>query len=562
MDRAAICHPRKSFQKAKRTMSKPWLKTYGTDIPEFINPKAFPSVTAMFEQAFETYKDQTAFVSLGTSRTYGEIDEVSRAFAAFLQNDLGVKKGDRIAVMVPNILAFPIAFTGIIRCGAIQVNVNPMYTPHELQHQLNDSGAETIVIFSGSSPTLAEIVEKTQIKNIITVNLGDGGDREIPSPPVDPRLSGVIRFSDALESGKGKTYTAPEITLDDTLFLQYTGGTTGLSKGAVLSHGNLVANTEQFKAMMPRALRPGKEVVVTALPLYHVFALMVNLISYFSIGAKNYLIANPRDPEELIGTYRDSGFSVSTGVNTLMAGLVAHPEFAKIDFSNFRLMMGGGAPVLPVTSERWKQVTGEHIREGYGLSETSPILCVNPMTVEGFSATVGLPVPSTEIKLLDDLDNEVAMGEAGEICARGPQVMSGYWNRADANDKEFTSDGFFRTGDIGVFDEAGFLKIVDRKKDVVLVSGFNVYPNEIEAHVTELEGVLECAAVGVPSEKTGEAVRLFIVQAPGANLTVGDVIAHCRKELTGYKVPHQVRFIDELPKSTVGKILRRELRDV
>lgn len=543
-------------------MSKPWLKTYGDAIPEHIDPNAYPSVTAMFEQAIETFSDKPAFVSLGQELSYRDFGTLSRNFAAYLQNELGIRKGDRIAVMAPNILAFPIAFMGIIRCGAIQVNVNPFYTPHELEHQLNDSGAETIVIFSGSTPTLAEIVTGTPIRNIITVGLGDGGNGTVASPAVDPRLTQTIALADALEKGRDLPYERLEISNDDTLFLQYTGGTTGLSKGATLSHGNLVANTEQFKAMVPSATRPGQEVVVTALPLYHVFALMVNLITYFSLGARNHLVASARDQEQLIGAYRDSGFSVSTGVNTLLAGLVAHPEFQKIDFSNFRLMVGGGAPVLPITSERWKAITGAHIREGYGLSETSPILCVNPLTVDGFSATVGLPVPSTEIRLLDDQDNDAPMGGAGEICVRGPQVMSGYWNRPDADHKDFTPDGFFRTGDIGVFNDEGFLKIVDRKKDVVLVSGFNVYPNEIEEHVSHLEGVVECAAVGVPDDKTGEAVRLFIVRGASADLTEDEVVTHCRKELTAYKVPHQIRFLTELPKSSVGKILRRELRDL
>lgn len=543
-------------------MNKPWLKTYGDAIPEHIDPEAWPSVTEMFDRSIEAWGDKTAFVSLGNRRSYAEIGALSRALAGYLQTRLGVKKGDRVAVMMPNIMAFPVTFLALIRCGAIQVNVNPLYTPHELEHQLNDSGAETVVIFAGSTPTLAEIIGATPVRNVITVDLGDGGAVPVEGPAVDARLAGTIPFARALEEGAAMPFQPQVMSNSDTLFLQYTGGTTGLSKGAVLSHGNLVANTEQFKAMMPQAMRPGQEVVVTALPLYHVFALMVNLITYFSLGAENHLVANPRDSGQLIGAYRDSGFSVSTGVNTLMAGLVANPEFHKVDFSNIRMMMGGGAPVLPVTSERWKALTGTHIREGYGLSETSPILCVNPLTLDGFSATVGLPVPSTDVKLLDADDNEVGIGGSGEICVRGPQVMSGYWNRPDSDHTVFTDDGFFRTGDIGMFDEAGFLKIVDRKKDVVLVSGFNVYPNEIEAHVAHLDGVAECAAVGVPDDKTGEAVRLFIVARVGAELTEAEVIAHCRKELTGYKVPHQIRFMAELPKSSVGKILRRELRDI
>ncbi|MCV6594011.1 MAG: AMP-binding protein [Silicimonas sp.] len=527
-----------------------------------INPNAYSSVVEMFEQAFLAYPDKTAYVGVGGKLTYQEVDRLSRDFAAYLQSELGVKRGDRIALMAPNLLAFPLAMLGIIRAGAVQVNVNPLYTPHELEHQLNDAGVETIVIFSGSTPTLAEIIGNTPVKTVITVNLADGTGAEIPSPPVDERLTKTLRFADLLEAGEPMDFHPVDLNGDDLLFLQYTGGTTGLSKAAALTHRNLVANTEQTKEALPEAMRPGQEVVVTPLPLYHIFALMVNLITYGSLGATNYLVANPRDPEQLIGAYRDSGFSVSTAVNTLIAGLVAHPDLEKIDFSNYRAMIGGGAPVQEAISNRWKEKTGHHILEGYGLSETSPVLTLNAMGEDGFSAAVGYPLPSTDIILLDDNDNIAGPGEEGEVCAKGPQVMNGYWNRPEENKANFTEDGYFRTGDIGVFDDKGRLKIVDRKKDMVLVSGFNVYPNEIEAHVAKLTEVAECAAVGVPDEKTGEAVRLFIAIAAGAELTEDQVIAHCREDLAGYKVPKQIRFIDELPKSTVGKILRRELRDV
>lgn len=525
-----------------------------------IGQPAYASVVQMFETAFETYADKTAFVGVGGSLTYSDVDRLSRDFAAYLQTELGVKKGDRIALMAPNILAFPIASLGILRAGAVQVNVNPLYTPFELEHQLNDAGAETIVIFSGSTPTLAEIVKSTPIKSVLAVNLGDGTPVDIPSPPVDARIEGAIKFSDALASGAEQSFAAPDITADDLIFLQYTGGTTGLSKAAMLTHGNLVANSEQVKIALPEAMRPGEEIIVTPLPLYHIFALMVNLITYGSLGATNYLVANPRDPEQLIGAYRDSKFTVSTAVNTLIAGLLAHPAFSSIDLSNYRAMIGGGAPVQEAVSNRWKEATGHHILEGYGMSETSPVLTINPMGHSGFSAAVGYALPSTELILLDDEDNIVPVGESGEVCARGPQVMQGYWNRPDETESNFTKDGFFRTGDIGVFDEAGLLKIVDRKKDMVLVSGFNVYPNEVEAHVAMLDQVAECAAVGVPDEKTGEAIRLFLALAPDASLTEDEVIAHCREGLAGYKVPKQIRFMDELPKSTVGKILRKDLR--
>jgi long-chain acyl-CoA synthetase len=377
---------------------------------------------------------------------------------------------------------------------------------------------------------------------------------------VDARLREVIAFSDALTEGADLAFTSVPVSGDDLLFLQYTGGTTGLSKGAALSHHNLVANTEQFKAFVPDALRPGQEVVVTALPLYHIFALMVNFISYYSIGAENWLVTNPRDMDGFVEILGKSHCTVFTGVNTLFSAIAMHPKINEVEFSNLRVAIGGGATVLPTTSQRWKALTGKHILEGYGLSETSPILTLNPMTNAGFSATVGLPFPPTDIKLLDAEDQEAAIGQAGEICAKGPQVMKGYWRKPDANAAAFTADGYFRTGDIGVFDAKGFLKIVDRKKDLIIVSGFNVYPNEVEAVAAACAGVAECACVGRPDEKTGETVRLFVAKAPGATLCENDVIAHCRRELAAYKVPKEVRFLDTLPKSNVGKILRKDLR--
>ena len=527
-----------------------------------IDPDSYVSVVEMFEQAFLTYSEKTAYVGLGGSLTYTDADRLSRDFAAYLQVKLGVKKGDRIALMAPNILAFPIAMLGIIRAGGVQVNVNPLYTPHELEHQLNDAGAEIIVIFGGSTPTLAEVVGNTPIKTIITVDLGDATPTQIPSPPADERLTATLRFAELIDEGEELDFVPPQITGDDLLFLQYTGGTTGLSKAAMLTHRNLVANTEQTKAALPEAMRHGEEIIVTPLPMYHIFALMVNMITYSSIGATNYLVANPRDPQQLIAAYRDSGFSVSTAVNTLVAGLVSHPEFKDVDFSNYRAMIGGGAPVQEAVSNRWKDVTGHHVLEGYGLSETSPVLTLNPMGADEFSAAVGYALPSTDIILLDDDGNKVAEGEAGEICAKGPQVMQGYWNRPDETAATFTADGYFRTGDIGIRDEKGLIKIVDRKKDMVLVSGFNVYPNEIEAHVAMLDQVAEVAAIGVPDEKTGEAIRLFISVADGAELTAEQVITHCRSGLAGYKVPKQIKFLEELPKSTVGKILRKDLREI
>jgi long-chain acyl-CoA synthetase len=539
-----------------------WLSTYGARIPAEIDPHAHRSVLEMLENAMLRFADKPAFRCFGQTLTYADTDRLSRQFAAYLQGALGVKKGDRIAVMLPNIPAFPLALLGVVRTGAIQVNVNPLYTPRELEHQLNDAGVEIIVIFSGVSATLAEIIGKTAIRQVISVGFGEGTDAALTSPPVDARLANVVAFSEALAQGADLVLTPVTLGADDLLFLQYTGGTTGVSKGAALTHGNLVANTEQFKAFIPDALRPGEEIVVTALPLYHIFALMVNFISFFSIGAENWLVPNPRDMDSFCDILKRSRLTVFTGVNTLFGAMTMHPRIKEVDFSNLRVAIGGGATVLPITSQKWKALTGKDILEGYGLSETSPILTLNPMTTAGFSATVGLPFPSTDIKLLGPDDKEAALGEAGEICAKGPQVMKGYWSKPEANAAAFTADGYFRTGDIGVFDDRGFLKIVDRKKDMIIVSGFNVYPNEVEAVAAACTGVAECACVGRPDEKTGEAVRLFVATAAGATLTEDDMIAHCRRELTAYKVPKEVRFLDTLPKSAVGKILRKDLRAI
>ena len=540
--------------------SKHWLAAYGARIPAEINPHAHRSVLDMLEGAMQRFADRPAFRCFGRTLTYADTDRLSRDFAAYLQGRLGVKKGDRIAVMLPNIPAFALAMLGVVRAGAVQVNVNPLYTPRELEYQLNDAGVEIIIIFSGVSPALAEIIGKTAVKQVISVGLGDGTGATLASPPVDARLANVVAFSDALIQGADLALTPVALCADDLLFLQYTGGTTGVSKGAALSHGNLVANTEQCKAFIPDALRPGQEVVVTALPLYHIFALMVNFITFFSIGAENWLVPNPRDIESFCDTLKKSRLTVFTGVNTLFGAMAMHPSIKEVDFTSLRVTIGGGATVLPTTSQKWKALTGKHILEGYGLSETSPILTLNPMTATSFSGTVGLPFPSTDIKLLDVDDMEVPLGQPGEICAKGPQVMKGYWQKPEANAAAFTADGYFRTGDIGVFDDNGFLKIVDRKKDMIIVSGFNVYPNEVEAVAAACAGVAECACVGKPDEKTGEAVRLFVAKAAGATLTEDDVIAHCRRKLTAYKVPKEVRFLDALSKSNVGKILRKDLR--
>ncbi len=540
--------------------NRPWLKSYGS-IPAEIDPDRHPSVVHLLEDAMETYAGKTAFRSFGQSISYAEVDALSRQFCAYLQNELGVKKGDRVAVMLPNIVAFPIVFLGIMRAGAIQVNVNPLYTPRELQHQLNDASCEVIVIFSGVTATLAEIQGQTRVRHVITVAPGDGLPNPLPAPPVDERLSAAMSLAIALERGKAKPCIQVDLRGDDVLFLQYTGGTTGLSKGATLTHRNLVANTEQYKAFMPVATCPGEEVVVTAIPLYHIFALMVNFITYFSVGAENWLVANPRDMDGFIKVLKESRPTVFMGVNTLYAGLTMHPELKSVDWSRLKLCGGGGAAVLEATSRKWEEATGHFIREGYGLSETSPIVSFNPHFIDTFSGTTGLPLPSTDIKLLDEESREAALGAHGEVCVKGPQVMGGYWEKPEANAAAFTPDGYFRTGDIGQFTEEGYLRIVDRKKDMILVSGFNVYPTEIEAVAASCPGVMESACIGVPHDRTGEAVALYVVTTPGAALTEAQLIEHCQKDLAAYKIPKIIRFVDALPKSTVGKILRRELRD-
>ncbi len=542
-------------------MAKHWTRSYG-EIPHEINADRYASVVEMLDGAMQRYADNVAFRSFDKTLSFADVDRLSASFCAYLQHRLGVKKGDRIAVMMPNQVAFPIAFLGIVRAGAVQVSINPMYTPRELEHQLNDAGCKVIIIFSGSTPTLAEVLDRTKIEAVITADLGDGLGARIPGPSVDARLQNTTAFTDVLEDGDRLSRTPLELGGDDLLFLQYTGGTTGPSKGASLSHRNLVANTEQFKAFMSSAMRPGKEIIVTAIPLYHIFALMVNFITYFSIGAANWLVVDPRDMDSFVDVLRQARPTAFMGVNTLYAGLTMHAALKDVDWSRLRVAGGGGAAVVSEVSNRWQAVTGSIIREGYGLSETGPVLSFNPGYIDEFSGTTGLPVPSTDIKLLEDDAREAGIGEPGEICAKGPQVMSGYWQNPEANAAAFTDDGYFRTGDIGVFDDRGFLKIVDRKKDMIIVSGFNVFPNEVEDVASACAGVAECACVGIPDNKSGEAVKLFVVKMPDAKLSEDDVIAHCSAGMARYKVPKIVRFLDELPKSAVGKILRRDLRDV
>ena len=542
------------------TVDKPWMASYGDKIPATIDADSYPNVVSMMAEAWDRFGDKKAYSSFGADLSYQEVDKLSRDFGAWLQQVAGVKKGDRIALMAPNMLAFPVAMFGILRNGAVQVNVNPLYTARELEHQLNDADVETIIVFAGSTLTLAEIIDNTSVKRVIVAQLDDLVGADLPAQPVDERLADAINFTDALAEGAELDLNPVDIVGDDLLFLQYTGGTTGLSKGAMLTHRNLVANILQYEAFAGDNVDWGNEVVVTAIPMYHIFALMVNALSYFRFGATNVLIANPRDMAGFVAEWSKWPVTVFTGVNTLYNGLLLTPGFADNDFSQLKICVGGGAAVQEAVSEQWKEVTGRHIREGYGLSETSPVLTLNPFDSDEFKSSIGIPLPSTDISLRDDEGNVVASGESGELCAKGPQVMKGYWRNDAATGDVMTDDGYFGTGDIAVMDDDGYFRIVDRKKDMILVSGFNVFPNEIEAVVAHMAEVAECACIGVPDDKTGEAVKLFVVKLE-ADLDEVAVRNHCKAQLTAYKVPKEIEFIDEVPKSAVGKILRRELRD-
>ena len=541
-------------------MERPWLQQYPEGSSAHADIDAYPNIIAMMREACERFPERIAYSNFGATLSYADVDRLSRDFAAWLQQENGVASGDRVAVMLPNMLAFPVAMFGIIRAGAVQVNVNPLYTSRELRHQLDDADTDTIVIYAGATPALADIIADTPIRRVIVVGLDDLVDQGLPSPPLAEGLGPFVAFTEALANGADLPYEQPELTGEDLLFLQYTGGTTGLSKGAMLSHRNMIANIMQYKAFGGDAVGRDDEVIITAIPMYHIFALMVNALCYFWLGATNVLITNPRDLPAFVAEWANWQVTAFTAVNTLLNGLLHTSGFEKLDFSRLEVCVGGGMAVQEVVSNRWKEFTGRHINQGYGLSETSPVLTLNRIGDDVFRGSIGLPFPDTDIVLRDEAGNDVPVGEPGELCARGPQVMQGYWRREDATAEVMTADGFFRTGDIATMDEQGFLYIVDRKKDMILVSGFNVYPNEIEAEVAAMPGVLECACIGVPHEKSGEAVRLFVVKRDDS-LTAADIIAYCKKRLVGYKVPRDIVFIDEVPKSAVGKLLRRELRE-
>lgn len=552
------------------SQQKPWLRSYPEGVSREIDLTPFKSILTVIDEAIREHGDAPAFTNMNVSLSFRDLDRMSGQFASFLQNELKLKKGDRIAIQMPNLLQFPVALFGALRAGLIVVNTNPLYTPTEMRHQFKDAGVKAIVILSNYGSNLEKILKETPIESIVVTDIGD----MLPFPKsmivnavvkyvkkMVPayNLPTAYRFRQALEIGSAKPYTPAELTLDDTAFLQYTGGTTGVSKGAILTHRNICANMEQIVQWMKPLLRKGEEHIITALPLYHIFSLTVNCLAFMRYGARNILITNPRDIPGFIKTLRTTKFTAMTGVNTLYNGLMNHPDFGKIDFSTCKISVGGAMALQKSVVERWRKLTKTPLLEGYGLTESSPVACCNPINGGDIIGTIGIPLPSTVVKIVDDDGHEVAMGQEGEVCIQGPQVMQGYYNRPDETAKVL-SDGWLRTGDMGVMMENGYFKIVDRKKDMILVSGFNVYPNEVEDVIASHPGVLEVAVVGIPNEDSGEAVKAFVVRKD-PNLKAEDVIKHAKTSLTNYKVPKQVEFRSELPKTNVGKILRRALRD-
>lgn len=552
-------------------MEKAWLKRYPENVPETIDPDHYSSLVEMFEQSVHKFADQPAFMNMGSTMTFRKLEERSRAFAAYLQNDLKLKKGDRVALMMPNVLQYPIALFGILRAGMIAVNVNPLYTPRELEHQLNDSGAKAIVIVSNFAYTLEKVVDRTSIKHVILTSLGqmlpkvkgkivDFVVKYVKGMVPKYNLPGALSFRKALYRGRRQQYVKPFIAGDDIAFLQYTGGTTGVAKGAVLTHRNMIANVLQAKAAYGTILHAGRETVVTALPLYHVFALTINCLLFLEMGGSNLMITNPRDIPNFVKELQKYSFTAITGVNTLFNALVNNEDFKELDFSKLHLSVGGGMAVQRVVAEKWNKITKCYLLEGYGLTECSPLVAAYPYDLNEYNGSIGLPMPSTDVRIVDDEGNVLGFDQTGELQVRGPQVMDGYWQREEATKEVISQDGWLSTGDIVRFDEEGFMYVVDRKKDMILVSGFNVFPNEIEEVVSMHEKVLEVAAIGQPSENSGEVVKIYVVKND-SSLTKDELIAHCREHLTGYKMPKIIEFREELPKSNVGKILRRELRD-
>ncbi|MGH8612862.1 MAG: AMP-binding protein [Gammaproteobacteria bacterium] len=537
-------------------MEKIWLKHYPAGVPHEIDPDAHASVVALFEQSVRNFGARPAFSNGDTTLCFSELDVLARDFGAYLQKARDIKKQDCIAIMLPNLVQFPIAVLGALRSGARVTNINPLSTQDELEHQLNDAGARAIVIHGDSLPRLRQIRHHTPVETVIIAR-----SRDLPAARERAHGEGIEdQFAAALASGKQLELEQVQIDGEDIAFLQYTGGTTGISKGVTLTHRNLIANILQFSSALGPIIEKGKEIVVTALPLYHIFALTINCLAFLYLGAKNVLITDPRDVSSFVRDLRKWRFSVITGVNTLFNRLLNAEGFGDLDFSALKIAIGGGAAIQHAVADKWFALTGCPLLQGYGLSETSSLLTINPYDTKTFSGSIGLPVPSTEIVLRDEEGHEVPLGSCGELCAKGPQVMQAYWGREEATREVMTLDGFLKTGDVAWMDEKGYFYLVDRKKDLILVSGFNVYPNEVEAVLGLCEGVLESACVGVPDEQSGEAVKVFIVAKTGAQLSTEEVRGHCRERLTAYKVPKYVEFLESLPKSTVGKILRRELR--
>lgn len=551
-------------------MDKIWLKNYPPGVPEEIDIHAYRSVAEIFEKAVASYGEKPAFTNLGTTLTYHEMDRYTGQLASYLQNLPNMHKGDRVAIMMPNILQNPIAIFAALRAGFTVVNTNPLYTPGELKHQLVDSGARVIIVMENFCCTLAEVIDETSIQYVITTQLGDM--LQFPKSVivnlvvkyVKKMVPGFslpmqVNFRHALKQGSKHKLVPVASDHDDLAFLQYTGGTTGVAKGAMLTNRNMIANMQQASAWIKGTIKEGEEIIITALPLYHIFSLTANCLTFMKFGALNYLITNPRDMPGFVKELKNHPFSVVTGVNTLFIGLMNTPGFEQIDFSRLKLTLGGGMAVQQSVAEKWSQITGAPLLEAYGLTETSPAVCINPLNLAKFNGSIGLPLPSTEVCIQDEDGKLLAQGETGELCVRGPQVMKGYWQSADETAKVLSSDGWLKTGDVAKMDEQGFFRVVDRLKDMILVSGFNVYPNEVEAVIAGHEGVLEVGVVGEPDETCGEIVKAVIVRKDPA-LTAESVIEHCRGKLTGYKRPKIIEFRDELPKTNVGKILRRELR--
>ncbi|HZZ63003.1 MAG TPA: AMP-binding protein [Roseiarcus sp.] len=551
-------------------MERIWLKSYPEGVPADVNPTAYASIGEFFAANVDRYRDRTAYICIGRTMSYGELDRLSRAFASYLQKVARLPRGARVALMMPNLLQYPVALFGALRAGYVVVNCNPLYSPRELHHQLEDSEAEAIVVVENFGHTLEKAIDATQVRVVVVAAVGDllGGARgplvnfalrHVRRAVPAWRLPKAVRFNRALALGRLQTVELPPVQPDDLAFLQYTGGTTGVPKGAMLTHRNMIANLQQVHAWIGGSLGAVGETFVTALPLYHVFALTVNCLVPLMVGANNLLIPDPRGIKGFVKTLARTPFTVISGVNTLFNALLGDADFLRIDFSRLHLAVAGGMAVQRAVAERWKQVTGKPIIEGYGLTETSPIVTSNLLTIEDYTGSIGLPVPSTDIAIRDMDGRDVALGEPGELCVMGPQVMAGYWKRRDETADVMTEDGYLRTGDIARVDDRGYVYIVDRRKDMIIVSGFNVYPNEIEDVVMTHPGVYEVGAVGVPDMKSGEAVKVVVVRRDPA-LTGAEIIAHCRQHLTGYKTPRHVEFRDTLPRTPIGKILRRELR--